>query len=267
MGATSVESSEATVAQRIGTHEAADRALFDRIADHYVRKDLVESSRVARELRLRQTLRPVGARVGHVLEVGCGGGFSARYLDGAYETYTGVDYSEELIRYAREVNGGPGRSFVCANAKDFAPGRTYDVVVMIGVLHHMPDPRSALDRMRALLSPGGVLVVNEPQRGNPAISALRWIRKRVDPKYSADQVEFSEGEILDLFERSGYAARSVPQGVLSTPFAETRPFPEAVSLAFARAATFLDPTLDRWLRGPLLRRLAWNVVVVGTPRA
>jgi SAM-dependent methyltransferase len=249
----------------VGTAEAADRALFDRIAHDYVRKDLTECCRVARELRLRQTLKPVGERVGRVLEVGCGGGFSARYLEGAYDTYTGVDYSEELIRYAREVNGGPGREFVCANVKDFEAKHAYDVILMVGVLHHMPEPELALVRLRSLLAAGGALVVNEPQRGNPGVSALRWLRKRVDPKYSADQVEFSEREILGLFERTGYRARGVPQGVLSTPFAETRPFPEAMSLALARAASFVDPALDRLLRAPLLRRFAWNVIVVGTP--
>jgi SAM-dependent methyltransferase len=246
--------------------EEADRALFDRIAHDYVRKDLTECCRIARELRLKQTLKPVGSRVGNVLEVGCGGGFSARYLDGLYDTYTGVDYSEELIRYARQENGGSRREFVCANIKDFEPGRSFDVVLMVGVLHHMPDPSAALVRLRDFLAPRGVVVVNEPQRGNPGISALRWIRKRVDPKYSADQVEFSETELSALFERAGYAVRSRPQGVFSTPFAETRPFPEAISLAISQLATRVDPQLERLLDVPLARRLAWNVVVVGTKK-
>ena len=245
--------------------EEADRALFDRIARDYVRKDLTASCRIAREQRLRQTLAPIGARVGHLLEVGCGGGFAARYLDGLYETYTGVDYSEELIGYARQYNAGPGREFLSANIKDFEASRRFDVVLMVGVLHHMPDPAAILARLRGLLAPGGVVVVNEPQRGNPAISALRWIRKRVDPSYSPDQVEFSEGELRALFERSGYGVQSFPQGLLSTPFAETQPFPHAISLALARLATKVDPALERFMQVTPARRLAWNAVVVGTP--
>ena len=169
--------------------EDADRALFDRIARDYVRKDLTESCRIAREQRLRQTLRPIGANVGHLLEVGCGGGFAARYLDGLYETYTGVDYSEELIGYAQRYNAGPGREFLSANIKDFVATRRFDVILMVGVLHHMPDPAGILDQLRGLLAPEGLVVVNEPQRGNPAISALRWLRKRVDSSYSPDQVD------------------------------------------------------------------------------
>ncbi len=246
--------------------EEADRALFDRIARDYVRKDLTESCRIAREQRLRQTLRPVGERVGHLLEVGCGGGFAARYLDGLYETYTGVDYSEELIGYARHHNSGPNREFVSDNVKDFKTSRRFDVVLMVGVLHHMPDPAGILDQLRGLLTPAGIVVVNEPQRGNPGISALRWIRKRVDSSYSPDQVEFSEGELRELFERSGYDVQAFPQGLLSTPFAETQPFPQAVSLWLSRFATRIDPALERIMTVTPARRLAWNAVIVGTPR-
>jgi SAM-dependent methyltransferase len=247
--------------------EEADRALFDRIARDYVRKDLTESCRIAREQRLRQTLRPIGANVGHLLEVGCGGGFAARYLDGLYETYTGVDYSEELIGYAQRYNAGPAREFLSANIKDFVARRRFDVILMVGVLHHMPDPAGILERLRGLLAPEGLVVVNEPQRGNPAISALRWLRKRVDSSYSPDQVEFSEGELRALFESSGYDVKSFPQGLLSTPFAETQPFPQAISLWLSRLATRVDPTLERIMKVTPARHLAWNAVVVGTARS
>jgi SAM-dependent methyltransferase len=247
--------------------EDADRALFDRIARDYVRKDLTESCRIAREQRLRQTLRPIGANVGHLLEVGCGGGFAARYLDGLYETYTGVDYSEELIGYAQRYNAGLGREFLSANIKDFVATRRFDVILMVGVLHHMPDPAGILDQLRGLLAPEGLVVVNEPQRGNPAISALRWLRKRVDSSYSPDQVEFSEGELRALFESSGYDVKSFPQGLLSTPFAETQPFPQAISLWLSRLATRVDPALERIMKVTPARHLAWNAVVLGTVRA
>lgn len=246
--------------------EEKDRALFDRIATSYAQKDLRESSRIAREQRLRQTVKTLGGHLGHVLEVGCGAGFTARYLEGSYATYTGVDYSDELVHYAREHNGGPGREFVCANIKDFSPAREFDVILMVGVLHHIPEAEEALADMRALLTPGGVVVANEPQRGNPAISALRWVRKRVDRNYSSDQIEFSEHELTDLFERSGYSVESFPQGVFTTPFAETRPLPERMSRPLSRLATAVDPTLERLMAGRRARRLAWNVVVVGKPR-
>lgn len=247
--------------------EEHDRALFDRIALSYAKKDLRESSRVARELRLRQTVKTLGGRLGHVLEVGCGAGFTASYLDGSYDSYTGVDYSGELIRYAEEHNGGPDREFVCANIKDFSPSRRFDVILMVGVLHHIPDAADVLVELGNLLTPAGVVVANEPQRGNPAISALRWVRKRVDKDYSSDQIEFTESELTALFNRAGYAVESFPQGVLTTPFAETQPLPERLSAALSRLASAVNPALDKLMVGQLARRLAWNVVVVGRLRS
>lgn len=246
--------------------EDQDRALFDRIASSYAQKDLRESSRLAREQRLRQTVKTLGGRLGHVLEVGCGAGFTARYLEGSYDSYTGVDYSSELVRYAQLHNGGPEREFVCANIKDYAPPRRFDVILMVGVLHHIPDAAEALANLRRLLTADGVVVANEPQRGNPAISALRWVRKRVDRNYSSDQVEFSEPELLALFERSGYDVECFPQGVFTTPFAETKPLPDRMSLTLSRLAAAVDPALERLIAGRRARRLAWNVVVVGKPR-
>ena len=86
---------------------AADRARFNAIALEYCRKDLSPAASVARRHRLRQTLRPIvlDGKLS-ILEVGCGAGFSARYLEGMYSSYTGLDYAENLIEYARQHLSG-----------------------------------------------------------------------------------------------------------------------------------------------------------------
>lgn len=201
-----------------------------------------------------------------MLEVGCGAGYTARYLEGTYDAYVGLDYSAELIRYARERNAGPRRDFVCANLKDYRSSGRFDVVLMVGVLHHIPDPTTALRQLGELLAPGGVVVVNEPQQGNPAISGLRWLRKRVDPSYSPDQVEFSSAELHALFAAAGYTSEGFAQGLLSTPFAETHLLPEPVARPLSGLATKLDPRLERWADALHAGRLAWNVVVMGRRR-
>ena len=101
---------------------ARDRELFDRVARDYARKDLLPAMRVARKRRTRATwpanqIEPVGA----VLDVGCGAGFAAQYLDGSYQAYIGVDYSTDLIGAAQELNTGPGRVFHVADATTFRP--------------------------------------------------------------------------------------------------------------------------------------------------
>ena len=75
---------------------------------------------------------------------------------------------------------------------------------MIGVLHHIPEPESVIKLLSKILSPQGVIVINEPQAGNPIIGLLRKIRKKIDNNYSSDQVEFKtlgENTIMNLCKK------------------------------------------------------------------
>ena len=37
----------------------------------------------------------------------------------------------------------------------------FNVILMIGVLHHMPEPENAINLLKKNLAPGGIIVVNE----------------------------------------------------------------------------------------------------------
>ena len=246
---------------------AADQALFDRIASEYASKDLRPYCRAARKQRLLQTCAGLTQPLGNILEVGCGAGFSAEYLSGRYTSYTGIDYSTQLVDFARERHGAENVFFFDTNVDDFRPESPFDTILMIGVLHHMPEPEKTLVRVRDWIAKDGSLVVNEPQRGTPVVGLLRALRKRIDPKYSADQVEFSERELVLLFRRAGYLPHTHPQGLLSTPIAETQILPDPLGLPLSKLATALDPGLERLIDNNFLRRLAWNVVVQAQPLA
>ena len=215
---------------------AADQALFDRIAEEYASKDLRPYCRAARKQRLLQTVAGLEGPLGSVLEVGCGAGFSAEYLAGRFTSFTGIDYSSQLVDFAQDRHGSDVVTFRDANVNDFEPEEQFDTILMIGVLHHIPEPEKALMRVREWIAPGGRLVVNEPQRGTPVVGLLRALRKRVDPNYSSDQVEFSEQELIQLFRRSGYVAHTFPQGLLTTPIAETQLLPDHLGLPLSKLA-------------------------------
>ena len=97
---------------------------------------------------VRGQLPPAPARV---LEVGCGklGGFVPALLDGGYQA-VGVDpEAPEGADYRRvEVEG-------------YDPPWPVECVVASTSLHHVADLDEVLDRLAALLVPGGVLVVVE----------------------------------------------------------------------------------------------------------
>jgi SAM-dependent methyltransferase len=246
-------------------HQQRDIALFDRIAADYGRKDLLPASRQARALRQRRTLRLVpDTATLHVLEIGCGAGFGADYLAGRCASYTGIDYSAQLIALAQARHAHTPRvTFAVANAKDFRPERPFDLAFLIGVLHHVDNMPAALAQARDLLAPGGWLVINEPQPGNPLVRLLRRLRKRADDHYSEDQRELAEAELRTLFTSAGFTdLRLRGQGFFSTPFAEV----VMPCQPLARLASALACALDPWVEGlpqPLLRGLCWNLIAAG----
>ena len=245
----------------LNKRESDDKKLFDDIAANYVKKDLTTYCRVARKLRLVQSLKGIQQPIKKILEVGCGAGFSVDYLKGKFINYTGLDYSENLIKYAIKHNSATGVKFECLNINDFNTELKFDVVLMIGVLHHMPKPENVIKSLSRILSPDGIIVVNEPQAGNPFIGLLRKIRKKIDDNYSTDQVEFTKDEIYSMFEKCGYEVKTFSQGVLSTPLAESRILPEFIGIPLAWIAAILDPLLEKLLSILSIKKLTWNIVV------
>ena len=245
----------------LNKRESDDKKLFDDIAVNYVKKDLTTYCRVARKLRLVQSLKGIKQPIKKILEVGCGAGFSVEYLKGKFVNYTGVDYSENLIKYAKKHNSNTGVKFECLNINDFNPEFKFDVVLMIGVLHHMSEPEKVIKSLSRILNPDGIIVVNEPQAGNPLIGLLRKIRKNIDDNYSTDQVEFTEDEIYSMFKKCGHETKTFAQGVLSTPLAESRILPGFIGIPLAWIAVILDPILEKFLSILSFKKLTWNIVV------
>jgi SAM-dependent methyltransferase len=244
--------------------EASDRELFDTIAEHYGAKDCAPSSRPARRRRIEQTLTTVPT--GHferVLEVGCGAGYGAEYLRGHYERYIGIDHSQRLIEMALAEHSGEGVQFKTGSVDNFDPPCPFDLIFMVGVLHHLEDAARSLETMARWLVPGGYLAANEPQPANPLIRNARRARARCDGSYSSEQEEIGAGELQALFESAGLEEIViVPQGFVSTPFAEVVLKPFSVMGPLARFACLIDGILEKrpysWLK-----TLSWNLIACG----
>ncbi len=244
--------------------EKKDRELFNTIADTYCKKDMSASSRPPRKQRLIKTLSLLpDSSSFNVLEVGCGCGYTAEYLQGLYSHYTGVDYAEKLIDYAREFNGYDNTDFVAANINDYEPEEKADVILMIGVLHHFDDYEATFRRILELLKPGGWVLINEPQSANLIIQIARKIRAVVDKSYSEDQLSFSSDMLKELFEKSGLEnCRIVPQGLFSTPFAEVVFKPDFLFGKVAGTAVLADK-ISESVFGGLLKYVSWNLIAAG----
>lgn len=100
---------------------------------------------------------PAGAKRG--LEIGCGDGTLARQLRMTVPQVTAIDRDEPSIVAARHQDGGLGIEYLHGDflSHDFEP-ESFDFIASVAVLHHI-DATAGLQRMRALLRPGGTLVV------------------------------------------------------------------------------------------------------------
>jgi SAM-dependent methyltransferase len=106
-----------------------------------------------------------------VLEVGCGslGGFVPALLDAGYQG-VGVD---------PEAPEGP--DYRRMEFERFEPAQPIDCVVASLSLHHVADLGEALDRLQALLVPGGVLLVLEWAWERFDEPTARWCFARLAP--------------------------------------------------------------------------------------
>jgi SAM-dependent methyltransferase len=249
---------------RSQSRSARDRALFNAAAGSLHRKDVAAASRQARRHRLLQSLRPFQLPASAtVLEVGCGAGFAAAYLRGRYGSYLGIDHSEELIDIARRENAWPGVRFEAQDAAEMAGEPSFDLIFMIGVLHHLEEPGQVLAQLARLLRPGGWVMANEPQPANPLISFARRLRSRMERNYSSEQEEIPRARLEELFTAAGLGqVRVLPQGLVSTPFAEVVLGPQWLTRHLAGAACAVDRALEAGL-GRLLMPFTWNLIAVG----
>jgi SAM-dependent methyltransferase len=119
------------------------------------------------ELLHHDTAYPAGSRV---LEAGCGIGAQTVTLAARspQARFTSIDLSQDSLELARRRVAGHGNvEFRQADIFDlpFAPG-SFDHVFVCFVLEHIAQPVAALERLKAMLRPGGTITVIEGDHGS-----------------------------------------------------------------------------------------------------
>lgn len=118
---------------------------------------------VGRRLIVRALLQTLldGPADRTILEIGCGTGGMLPVLS-EFGRVTGIDPSEEAIRYSRQRHGGHAELWRVDFPREPPPGDRYDLVALFDVLEHLDDDARALRRAAALLAPGGLLLATVP---------------------------------------------------------------------------------------------------------
>ncbi len=108
-----------------------------------------------REVAL-EWVRRVRPGVSRILEVGCGTGWLCAALR-EHGSVTGIDLSPASIAEARRRY--PGIAFADGDFEEMALEPGYDFIVSVDVLSHVADQQRFIDRIAALLRPGGLFVL------------------------------------------------------------------------------------------------------------
>jgi SAM-dependent methyltransferase len=155
-----------------------------------------------------------------VLDVGCGTGlisnlFALRY-PGSH--FTGVDFANS-VDYARDfskLNIIKNTVFVKQNFLDFEATQQYNRVICQGVLHHIPEAELAINKLKNLVAPGGLLMLGLYHPWGKLLKKYTNINYRnttlfqdqeqnpYETSYTVKQVQnlFNEFEFVDVYPKA-----------------------------------------------------------------
>lgn len=186
---------------------------------------------------------------GEILDVGCGFGFFLEWMQARGWRVNGCDASAAAVDYA----GGrlqPGSIRLGAFQELDWPTARFDLITFWYVLHHLPDPRRALETAYAALRPGGLVAVRVP---NLTLFQLLWLLKHFDTPPLRRLLEAirkdtgssnSPYNVLDPpVHLYGFTRSSLGNLLTSTGFQVTAAFNDGMVARGSRFNRFVDQAL------------------------
>jgi len=178
-------------------------------SDDYVEEESGQRETARRALdRVERHLAPDpqngGPRQRHLLDLGCWVGFLlSEAAERGWES-VGVEPSEFASAYARDRLGLDVRTGELLTSP--LPLGHFDAVVMGDVIEHLPRPDEALDRLAALLRPGGVAWMALPDAGS---LVARGLGKRWWSVIPTHVQFFTRHSMRTLLERRGWTVLEI----------------------------------------------------------
>jgi len=145
-----------------------------------------------------------------LLDIGCGTGYISNFL--AYTNkdikITGVDFSNG-VAIAKKISDKLGNKNIKWMQKDFIEmekSKKYDVILCQGVLHHMPDYKLAVTKIKSLLKPNGIIllgVYNKWVKLLQKIAPLSFFESKILKKDQMEcpfEIGFDHKDVQDMFD-------------------------------------------------------------------
>ena len=121
-----------------------------------------------------------------LLDIGCSKGELIYILKDKFSNinFTGLEYSNELLKIAKNEPFLKDVSFINGDARNFDIKKKFDAIESIGVIHHLQNPKKAIENLFKCLKKDGTLIIwAYAKEGNEnyirLLNFLRFFTKRL----------------------------------------------------------------------------------------
>lgn len=152
---------------------------------------------------IKQTMLALNPK--RVLDFGCGGGWLTKVLSDFNCEIVGLDIAKSLIINSKKIN--PNQNFLIADCTKMPfDGESFDLIIGMGILHHL-NIRDALHECYRVLKPEGQILFMEPNAMNPFMA----IGRRVIPSeiHTRDEKPIHPNYILHELSCADYKRYSI----------------------------------------------------------
>jgi SAM-dependent methyltransferase len=216
---------------------------------------------------------PRGKRL---LDVGCGLGESSVYFALLGADVTAIDLSPGMVDCAMALAGAHGvsiRGVVQSGEELDVPEEHYDIVYIANTIHHVTGKELLFRQIHKALKPGGRFFSFDPIAYNPIIEVYRRMATNVrtadEAPLTFTDVEIARKYFPNLQHREFWIltlALFLKYYLIDRVHPNSQRYWKKILLETPRTLWWWTPLerADRWLtRVPLVRRLAWNMVMWG----
>jgi 2-polyprenyl-3-methyl-5-hydroxy-6-metoxy-1,4-benzoquinol methylase len=114
-------------------------------------------------------------KTGNLLDIGCGRGFFLANFIGTHIDYRGIEPRKQVCEEA-EKRVGKNKIF-CGTLKEANfPDSHFDIVTMLNLIEHLPNPKENLQEVNRVIKKGGLIFIETPNADSffAKILGKRW---------------------------------------------------------------------------------------------
>lgn len=137
-----------------------------------------------------------------ILDVGCGSAFMLSQLEDEFECGYGIDLERKALRFGKQLT----RSILInANAEKLPfANNSFDCVIATDAFEHIPNDNKAMNEVRRVLRPNGIMVVYVPSlSGLLSHLPTAHLYHDSDKSYMLDQRYYTFKSLRRLVEQAG----------------------------------------------------------------